>query len=489
MIAYLLAVIHLILSYNVSVGYMYLCTLQVTNDFAIPISYKLCSLFSLLSYSIMIVLIVVWIFLITTIEHVGSDRVIIVNNNNSNSECCVYGQNYACNSLSTALQCLEDNTIVNITSESVKLDNATVIGSGKVVTNITIIGNNTTVMCNNTGSVSCTGCVDFVIKGITWDHCGSPNAKGGIYFSNSSNINIDNCTFQNSQTCAVYLFKIFYDIIVTNSYFISNGAKEVPSADIDNVCGGLKIDTAVTNTTVMITSSIFHENGNFTNRMYDPVYGLIITSSLVSIKLTVKRTKFLSNSGGMYLDIKLDASDNVTLTELVVSHNTNEGIKIKKLSAAKGDSCLNLLNLTFSDNGNGGFLGDIITLDSHTDITVRVKNTNFTDNRAVNISNGAVDIYNGALAIEVYTAKHASCSVFVQQSRFINNSNGTIYISTTAPGTTHLVFISEVVIEQCVTMGSPSGSGTVYISLYGSLENIYHLENVNFFSNNYSTLD
>ena len=424
----------------------------------------------------MIIVVAVWMFLITTIEHVASDRVIIINNNNnSNStECCINGQNCTCNSLSTALQYLEDNTIVKITSESVRLDNATVIGSGKVVTNITIIGNKTMVMCHNTGSVSCTSCVNFVIKGITWDECGNPNTQGGIYFNNSSKITIDNCTFQNSQNCAVYLFMITYNIIVINSYFISNGLRGKPSAG--NVCGGLKIDTAATSTTVMISDSVFSDNGNFTDRMYDPVYGLIITSQ-VDVKLTVNRTKFLSNSGGVYLKTNVDVSDDVTLTELVVSHNTNEGIKIEGLSVAKGNLCLKVLNSMFSDNGNGGIVGDIFAITKSSAVTVIFDNTNFMDNRAVDVSNGA-------LVIEISSAENANCFVYVQHSNFTNNSNGTIYISTAA-GLQHFVYFYEVVIKQCVTMGSSSGSGIVSISLYGSLGNIYHFKSVSFISNDY----
>ena len=428
--------------------------------------------------SIMIV-ICVWIILITASQHVQSSKVIIVNNNGSNStECCINGSKIcACNSLSTALQYLEDNTIVNITSKSVRLDNATVIGSGKVVTSITIIGNKTTVKCNNTGSVSCTNCVDFVIEGITWDQCGRPNAKGGIYFKNSSNINIDNCTFQNSQTCAVYLLKISYDIIVANSYFISNGVKEVLSADSDYVCGGLKIDTAVTNTTVMISDSIFSDNGNFTNRTYDPVYGLIITSE-VDLKLNVNRTQFLSNSGGMYLNTHVNTLDNVTLNELVVSHNRNEGINIETLRVEKGNLCLKVLNSTFSDNGNGGITGNVVTFNSNTNITVIVDNTNFADNRAVNFTNGA-------LVITIYSGTNAPCSVYIQQSNFINNSNGTIYISTSQSKQLHLVYFYKVVVKGCVTMGSSSGSGTVYISLFSSVNNTYDFYSVIFSSNAY----
>ena len=427
--------------------------------------------------SIMIV-ITVWTILITVSQHVQSSKVIIVNNNGS-AECCVNGEKCACNSLSTALQYLENNSIVKITSELVRLDNATVIGSGKAITNITIIGNKTTVMCNNTGSVFCTSCVDFVIKRITWDQCGNPNAtdlKGGIYFYSSSNITIDNCTFQNSQTCAVYLYEISYNITIKNSYFISNGLRGNASAD--NVCGGLKIDTAVTNTTVMISDSVFSDNGNFTDRMCDPVYGLIITNG-IDLKLTINKTKFLSNSGGVYLNANVDASDNVTLTELVVSHNRNEGINIEGLSATKGTLCLKVLNSTFSDNGNGGIVGDISKNDPNTEIKIIVDNSDFTDNRAV-------DFTKGALVIDINLGINAPLSVYIRQSNFINNSNGTIYILTSKSSQLHLVYFYEVIVKDCVTMGSSSGSGTVSISLHSSLNNTYDFYSVTFSSNIYS---
>ena len=51
-------------------------------------------------------------------------KVIIVNSNNSNdsTECCVNGT-CTCSSLSTALLNIDNNTIINITSESVALYN------------------------------------------------------------------------------------------------------------------------------------------------------------------------------------------------------------------------------------------------------------------------------------------------------------------------------------------------------------------------------
>ena len=97
-------------------------------------------------------------------------KVIIVNSNNGNdnTECCVNGE-CTCSSLSTALLNIDNNnTIINITSESVALNNTTTMGLGKL-TNITITGSNVTIMCNNSGSVYCESCDDVIIEGITWD--------------------------------------------------------------------------------------------------------------------------------------------------------------------------------------------------------------------------------------------------------------------------------------------------------------------------------
>ena len=94
-------------------------------------------------------------------------KMIIVNNSNGNdsTECCVNGT-YTCSSLSTALLNIDNNTIINITSESVVLNNTTIMESGKLA-NITITGSNVTIMYNYSGSVYCESCDDVVIKGIT----------------------------------------------------------------------------------------------------------------------------------------------------------------------------------------------------------------------------------------------------------------------------------------------------------------------------------
>ena len=155
-------------------------------------------------------------------------KVIIVNSNNGNdnTECCVNGE-CTCSSISTALLNIDNNTIINITSESVALNNTTTMGSGKL-TNITITGSNVTIMCNNSGSVYCESCDDVMIEGITWDRCGDPNGTNiaGVTFNGTSNISLVNCTFQHSQLSAVSLLEVSYNVLIQYCMFHSNIPKQ-----------------------------------------------------------------------------------------------------------------------------------------------------------------------------------------------------------------------------------------------------------------------
>ena len=165
-------------------------------------------------------------------------KVIIVksNNNNDSTECCVHGE-CACSSLTTALLNI-DNTIINITSESVILNNATTMGSGKL-TNITITGSNVIILCNNSGNVYCESCDNVMIEGITWDKCGSPNGTNfaGVTFNGTSNISLVNCTFQHSEGPTVNLLNVSNYITVEGCKFISNISKQV----LNNYIGILSI--------------------------------------------------------------------------------------------------------------------------------------------------------------------------------------------------------------------------------------------------------
>ena len=77
---------------------------------------------------------------------------------------------------------------------------------------------NPTVNCHGIGAVKFTSCNNVTIKGINWKRCGSSNDTHhpGIGFYNSSNIEIQNCSFHNSTGQAVALSKVSGNVHIDN---------------------------------------------------------------------------------------------------------------------------------------------------------------------------------------------------------------------------------------------------------------------------------
>ena len=121
---------------------------------------------------------------------------------------------YVCHSFQDALDILENNTVINITTDVVLLESIVQL---KGLNNITIMGqSNTTVECNGSGVLSISSCNNVTIKGIAWSNCGtymetfndnfdlvSINHYPVITFNQCSNTFIHHCAFQNSTFSAV----------------------------------------------------------------------------------------------------------------------------------------------------------------------------------------------------------------------------------------------------------------------------------------------
>ena len=304
-------------------------------------------------------------------------KVIIVNSNNGNdnTECCVNGE-CACSSLSTALLNIDNNTIINITSQSVALNNTTTMGSGKL-TNITITGSNVTIMCNNSGSVYCESCDDVMIEGITWDGCGDPNAAStpGMMFNGTSNISFINCTFQHSQSSAVALLQVSDSILVQNSNFLSC---KISSFAVLNVT---RVSLAFSKTSNMTVNVTINEN-YFYNNICDgapPLYIHIDDNSVTNCNITFKKTRFISNWHIFFLQVEVWEVINIQLTEISAFNITpyyTSGAVINS-SSITGDVFLSIISSTFSGN-NGSNLWCSIRGNT---ITAMINNSNFTDSK------------------------------------------------------------------------------------------------------------
>ena len=136
--------------------------------------------------------------------------------------CCSYGK-CPCLSLGYALTHLTSNILINITTD-VTLSSHTKVSD---LTNVSIIGhNNPTVNCTNVGSIHFTICHNCIIQGIIWDGCGNENidtnAEPGLKLSYSSNIAIQNCSFQHSIGQAVVLSEVTGDVNINHCQFVYN---------------------------------------------------------------------------------------------------------------------------------------------------------------------------------------------------------------------------------------------------------------------------
>ena len=141
-----------------------------------------------------------------------------------NNLCCVHGK-CSCSSLYNALINLTSNVLINITTDVSLSSVISIVG----VANITITGhNNPTIRCNYSGELHFISCNNLVVEGITWEGCGGKsisdngNVHPVLHLYNSSNITIENCTFQHSIGQAMVLSAVSGYVNINHCNFISN---------------------------------------------------------------------------------------------------------------------------------------------------------------------------------------------------------------------------------------------------------------------------
>ena len=306
----------------------------------------------------------VLICLITLTSQLVHSKVITINitSGNSSHDCCTE-EGCMCASLSIALQYIDSNSTINITSSFVMLEESVKLGSGNL-TNITITGNNVTIMCNNGGSIYCESCDDVLIEGITWDRCGDPNgtAIAGVTFNGTSNISLVKCTFQYSQISAVTLLDVSENVSVHHCNFLSN---ELPPYRSFGYCGVLNIFYCDSNLIYLnISDSYFHRNCHVSH--CDLTTASILNVQGIAVwNVFITKTKFVSNYVNV-IDFSVSGNVSIQLRELDVNNNCN-GTLLEFESVVHSDICnpvlldtkrLNIveiliINSTFTNNHNG----------------------------------------------------------------------------------------------------------------------------------------
>ena len=378
-------------------------------------------------------------------------RVIIIDNEGNNSISCCRSGLCLCSNFSDALEHLEDNTILNITSQLVTLDYHVAMGSRTSnsafrLNDIIVLGNGATVMCNNRGSVACWSCSNIIFEGIVWDRCVKSLFTRGVVFANAANITISMCTFQHFSTWVGVAFLMESGFVkVQKCQFLFNQFSNV--SDIPRYYAALYITTTEDNheyvahsISVYINETLFHHNGFYYHTNYKyynaihislfrrPEIHLLMSNSTVSAsgglggsiflgyarKITTqfKEVVFVYNNyGGLQITMvnPLSAFNLAVIDSSTFAHNTNGSLKFMMLTLSfpgRSYTLVLLKNLTI--NGNKGPFSE--------DVIIGIKNIGQGDSGIVYIENG-------------YRSAGTSHIISIVSSNFTGNYGSTLYLS------------------------------------------------------------
>ena len=142
----------------------------------------------------------------------------VVNGEDGNSRICCLHESCSYSSLDQCLTNLTSNVLITITTD-VTLSSLVITSN---LSNVSIIGHNyPTVNCKSVSGLHFVICHGCTIQGITWDGCGS-SVVPGLKFSYSSNVKIQNCTFQHLLGQAVVLLGLLGDVNICDCKFTNN---------------------------------------------------------------------------------------------------------------------------------------------------------------------------------------------------------------------------------------------------------------------------
>ena len=312
---------------------------------------------------------------------------------NYSSDCCIHGD-CICGSFPNALQSLENNSIINITSPSVSLHGYMRLAN---LTNVTISGNGATIMCNNSGIITCVSCSNFVIDEIVWDQCGNtnhPKYTHAIGFIDVSNLTILSSAFQYSGACIVIGLSVASgNVEIRDSKFLYNHV--VNSSRCLGYSSLLITDNEFDGSpyTISIAGTTFHHNGMFNNNGNPNSAFNDVLSLIVKRKHKVDIVLINSNvSASGSLGISFTCTEIDTLTIL-------------------------LYDVTIVNNSEGGSFFNLVSTDSY----MLVSSSTFAHN-----SNGALIIINNArISSEVHLER---VSVFHNNGTFAHDLPGNLHI-------------------------------------------------------------
>ena len=184
---------------------------------------------------------------------------------------------------------MSDSVLIRLTT-NVMLSSTVVLTN---VTNFTIIGyNKLSVNCSNNGGLYFISCHNCAFEGITWSKCGSDGIDsrlaGGLTFESSSNITIENCSFQQSVGQAVALLEVTGDVNIYQSKFMNNNHYRGHGAAIYYTANNIKYFPLK----LIISNCDFARNTDAMSVIYIEEYKKFLHDSII-----LRNVSFVMNKG------------------------------------------------------------------------------------------------------------------------------------------------------------------------------------------------
>ena len=294
------------------------------------------------------------------------------------------------------LATLTSNGVIKVTIDVMLLSAIQLVG----LANITITGHDSpTVNCDNAGGLYFDNCHNCTLIGIIWEKCGTENdRKPAIKLCNSSNILIQNCSFQHSVAQAIALSEMSGKIIINGCKFLFNYFKGHGTA-IYYLANNKHLHSKFQFT---ITDCNFTNNGIASDKSI--VY--IGSSSNRSVKQMYFMNSVFSNNQGVPLYITYQA--------IIVNGNIvlkgNVGYKGGAICITKRSKLVFYKSDIKFDNNKALYQGGALYIDKNSFVT-------FEENSTLIINNNQAKGNGGALYIE------DNCNVTFKKSSITINNN------------------------------------------------------------------
>ena len=338
-------------------------------------------------------------------DHQGRANVAVAIDNNGEVK-CTNENAFKSFSKKCGHKYLQDMLVNHTSNKQVIISDEVIISSVIILTklsNVSIVGNmNHSIVCVNNAGLQVEQCSNVTIEGINFTECGAHDTPV-INITNSSDVTIQNCHFQQSKGQAVVMSESS-DVKVTHCNFTNNTGYRNHGAVIH--CSSNNYITHTEDASISLSNSIFHNNHgvslylsnyvlyingevSFENNTADNGAGLYInnfSNVIVGEMSTVKFTNnsvynagaaiFLNNHSSVLFDqnstvlftdnkaktgtIYSEAYSNVTFNgtcNVIFSNNsaTRDGAAIHSSDSSRVVFTRNS-NITFSDN-NADFGG------------------------------------------------------------------------------------------------------------------------------------